>query len=251
MRISIRKHYFQPQFYSKGDNAYVGSISKKRNLYTRSLYLKSVVTGYIYNYIQRAPLMAVYVASALQEYFLKTPTQEHESADLKNGSSLPPKPILRRVAPRRSIRILYTLATTLFTPAIITPRRGRRHHRPALLPTPLQLHELNLILLARTALDPRLHRLRNRASASKTRFRVFRARGLAARELVRRVGRVVVVVVFGVGLCGAEAAREDVCEEAAQGGHADAEDADEGFEHGPVCCGDIVECGVCRGGELN
>lgn len=50
---------------------------------------------------------------------------------------------------------------------------------------------------------------------------------------------------------GAEAAGEDAGEEAAEGGHADAEDADEGFEDGPVGCGDVVPGCVCGGGELD
>jgi hypothetical protein len=52
-------------------------------------------------------------------------------------------------------------------------------------------------------------------------------------------------------LGGAETLGEYVREEAAQCGHADAEDADEGFEDGPVGCRDAIECGICGGGKLD
>jgi hypothetical protein len=78
-------------------------------------------------------------------------------------------------------------------------------------------------------------------------LRVFRS---AIGNLVRRAS-FIVVPILGVCLCGTEALGKYVREEAAQGGHADAEDTDEGFEYGPVGCGHAVVGWVGGGGELD
>jgi hypothetical protein len=118
-------------------------------------------------------------------------------------------------------------------------------------PIPLHPNKLNLIFLPLATLHRRLRRLRNARPHLESPKTDTRLGSLACP--IRRFVRIVTVllVFFRTGLCGLETAGEDVGEEAAQRWHADAEDADEGFEDGPVCGGDVVVGGVCGSGELD
>jgi hypothetical protein len=112
------------------------------------------------------------------------------------------------------------------------------------IPRCFQLDKHDLIILSAT-FHRRFRRLSNtgrpkRLPKANARLRGFRS---ASKNLVRRAS-FIVIPILGVCLCGTETLGEYVREEAAQGGHADAEDTNKGFEDGPVCCGDAVVCWV-------
>jgi hypothetical protein len=111
----------------------------------------------------------------------------------------------------------------------------------------LHIHKLNLIVLPVFTLNLRIYRLCDPRTLHASRPS---SRAPDGRHAVRQLVWGVVLLVLRIVLRRAKAVWRDICQEASQSWHADAEDADESFEDRPVCSRDIVVCWIRRGGEL-